>query len=99
MIGRRRVNEKIEELIRRIKKKVRVKRTRRWKEGRRGWWDGECKRKKRKVENRLKERGVAKITGGRRGKTERYVRGRERRRMIDGWRRQGRREHRDRCRS
>lgn len=64
------VNEVIERLIERIKAAVRVKKRKRKAKGRRGWWDGECRRKK-EVERTLKkwgkEIGVGRITGEREG--------------------------------
>lgn len=58
-LGKGGVNEEMEKLIERIKGAVRVKRWRRKGEGRRGWWDGEYRRKKRGGEGieRMEERG------------------------------------------
>jgi len=54
-LGKGGVNEEMEKLIERIKGAVRIKRWRRKGEGRRGWWDGEYRRKKREVERALRE--------------------------------------------
>lgn len=54
-LGKGGVNKVIERLIERIKGAVRMKRRRRKAKGRRGWWNGECRRKKKEVERTLKK--------------------------------------------
>jgi hypothetical protein len=58
-LGQGDINAEWEKMIGKIGKEVKVKKVRRWKEGRRGWWDGECRRKcrrkKRELEKVMKE--------------------------------------------
>jgi len=54
-LGQGEINEEWEKLTEKIRKEVKVKKIRGWKEGRRGWWDGECRRKKRELEKVMKE--------------------------------------------
>lgn len=87
-LGKGGVNEMMERLIERIKGAVRVKRRRRKAKGRRGWWDEECRRKKREMERTLKKwrkgnRG-RRITGEREGSIRRCAREKEGTRTRNG---------------
>lgn len=54
-VGRGGIDEEIEEMIKKINEGIIRKKKRKNGNGRKKWWDGECKRKKKEVRRILKE--------------------------------------------
>ncbi|EZA62833.1 hypothetical protein X777_01147 [Ooceraea biroi] len=54
-VGNGRVDEMLEEVIERVNREVRRKKRRVGGGRKKGWWNGECRRKKKEVEGLLRE--------------------------------------------